>query len=779
MKSIDHRKVDLHKKIDEILKTRKIDAAFLSSKTMDEILEEISIYHQELEYQNKELMRIQEDLEKSQKYYYSLFNEAPIGYVTFHKDYNIHMTNLAFENMVGLDKLELRDISFARLIKEDYQDAFYFHIRKLLKEQSPQSLELVLKTSGQDIFVKIKSNILKKADLSLIRCAVLDISMEKEAERKLRESEEKFRTIIENSNDIIYALSLQGDLIYVSPNWKGLLGHEVDEVKGYNLAFFIHQEDVNRVLACIHRVAQDNCPIEPVEFRVRHKNGQWRYYETRISLVERDAGHLLLGIARDVTERKKMENALKKEKELLRITLSSVGDGIITTDKNGCITMMNQAAQKLTGWNKGESIKEYLHAAAHIFEDREQISETNKFSFLLKRDAAEKYISCSAAPIKNEQNEIQGLAFVLRDVTEEKKKQEEIEFLSYHDQLTGLYNRRFFEEELKRLDTQRNLPLSVVMADVNGLKLTNDAFGYKMGDKLLKKAAEVIKNECRSDEIVARLGGDEFVILLPKTSQETAEKIVDRIKQSISNIRMEFTGLSVSFGWYTKVSTHEDVSETLKNAEDLLFRHKLFESPSIRGKTIRTIISTLHEKNKREELHSQRVSYLCEAMGVAMQLSSREIKELKTVGLLHDIGKVSIDDNVLNKVDSLTQDERNELKRHPEIGYRILSSANDMSEIAEFVLAHHENYDGSGYPKGLKGDEIPLQARIIRIVDAYDAMTNNRTYGSILDKEKVIIELEEGAGTKYDAGLVSIFIKQVLKNLELIKNLNGKTSQNV
>lgn len=779
MKTMDDRKVDLHKKIEEILQTRKIDASFLNSKTMDEVLEEISIYHQELEYQNKELMRIQEDLDKSQKYYYSLFNDAPIGYVTFHKDYTIHMTNQAFENMVGMDKIELRDSSFAKLIREDYQDAFYFHMRKLFKEQSPQSDELVLKTSKGDITVKIKSNILKKADSVIIRCAVLDISMEKEAERKLRESEEKFRTIIENSDDIIYAISLKGDLSYVSPNWKKMLGHEVNEVEGSNITFFIHEDDINKVLESIRNVMEKNYSLAPVEFRVKHKDGHWLYYETKASLVEKDGKHLLLGIARDITDRKKMENALKEEKELLRTTLLSVGDGIIATDKHGFITMMNQAAQKLTGWNRGDNIKSCLQKAADFFEEKDQADEISKFSFNLNQGEEEKHISCTAASIKNENGEVKGLVLVLRDVTEENKRRQEIEFLSYHDQLTGLYNRRFFEEELKRLDTERNLPLSVIMADVNGLKLTNDAFGYKMGDRLLKKAAEIIKNECRSDEIVARLGGDEFVILLPKTSQEMAEKIVARIKEAIAKTKMDFTELSVSFGWYTKEKVKDNVLDTLKNAEDLLFRHKLFESPSIRGKAVRTILSTLHEKNKREKMHSQRVSYLCEAMGVAMQLSCREVKELKTVGLLHDIGKVSIDHNVLNKSGSLTQDEWNELMRHPEIGYRILSSVNDMSEIAEFVLAHHENYDGSGYPKGLKGEEIPLQARIIRIVDAFDAMTNNRTYANVFDEQEIISELQNGAGSKYDPKLVSIFINQVIKNLELIKELNGKTSQNL
>ena len=193
-----------------------------------------------------------------------------------------------------------------------------------------------------------------------------------------------------------------------------------------------------------------------------------------------------------------------------------------------------------------------------------------------------------------------------------------------------------------------------------------------------------------------------------------------------------------------------------------MYKKKLFESPSMRGKTINAIISTLHEKNKREEQHSHRVSALCKSMGKAIGLPEGEIEELKTVGLLHDIGKIAIEENILNKPGKLTDDEWEEIKRHPEIGYRILSTVNDMSEMAEYVLAHHERWDGRGYPKGLKGEEIPFQSRIIAIADAYDAMTSERSYRSALSEEIAIEELQKNAGIQFDPELIRIFIEKVL-----------------
>lgn len=379
------------------------------------------------------------------------------------------------------------------------------------------------------------------------------------------------------------------------------------------------------------------------------------------------------------------------------------------------------------------------------------------FEYKLEISNKEQYFELRM--IKNNEKEVLAIS---RNVTVEKQMEDKLEYLSYHDQLTGLYNRRFFEEELERLDVERSLPLTIIMADVNGLKLVNDSFGHAIGDELLKKVVEVVTKGCRKEDIIARLAGDEFVILLPKTDIYKAEQIVKRIKALASKEKLGSMDISISFGYKTKTNKEEKIQDIFKKAEDHMYKKKLFESPSMRGKTIRTIISTLHEKNKREEQHSHRVSNLCESMGRALGLPEDEIKELTTVGLLHDIGKIAIDENILNKPGKLTDEEWEELKRHPEIGYRILSTVNDMSEMAEYVLAHHEMWNGMGYPKGLKGEEIPLQSRIINIADSYDAMISERSYRSALPEKVAIEELKINAGIQFDPELIRIFIEEVL-----------------
>nr|WP_084156535.1 HD domain-containing phosphohydrolase [Clostridium akagii] len=368
----------------------------------------------------------------------------------------------------------------------------------------------------------------------------------------------------------------------------------------------------------------------------------------------------------------------------------------------------------------------------------------------------------------------QYFAGVAIDITERKKKESEIFYLSYHDQLTGLYNRRFYEEELNRLDTKRNLPLTIVMGDVNGLKLINDSFGHVMGDELIKKVAQLITRACRDDDIIARMGGDEFVIILPKTDALETEKILNRIAYLSLSEKVGATDVSIAFGFETKVNEEEKIENIFKKAEDKMYKKKLFESPGMRGRTIKAIINNLYQKNKREEEHSYRVSELCKKMGKALRLTEYEVEELKTVGLLHDIGKIAIDENILNKQGKLTENERKEINRHPEIGYRILGTVNDMSQMAEYVLAHHERWDGKGYPKGLKGEDIPMVSRIITIADAYDEMTSDKSYGSALTKELAILELQEMAGSNFDPKLVGIFIEKVIPQQEKLKQKRDK-----
>ena len=354
---------------------------------------------------------------------------------------------------------------------------------------------------------------------------------------------------------------------------------------------------------------------------------------------------------------------------------------------------------------------------------------------------------------------------IVRNVTETKKMQLTNEYLSYHDQLTGVYNRRYFEETLIQFDGEKYLPVAIAMVDVNGLKLTNDAFGHQTGDKLLRLVTEILCRNCPTQGVVSRIGGDEFVIICPNTSPDEMAELDRNIYKSVSAEKKKHPILSLSIGWEIKATAEQTMTDIFNKAEEQMYRKKLTESQSSRNQTIQAIMKTLNEKNAREKLHSERVSTISRLIGEAMNLDYGTVKEIETAGLLHDIGKIAVDDDILNKEGRLTDDEYNRIRKHPESSYQILKSINAYAGLAEDVLSHHERWDGKGYPRHLKGEEISLIARIICIADAYEAMTADRAYRSAMAKEHAISELRKYAGTQFDAEIVRIFEEKVSKLL--------------
>jgi diguanylate cyclase (GGDEF)-like protein/PAS domain S-box-containing protein len=349
-----------------------------------------------------------------------------------------------------------------------------------------------------------------------------------------------------------------------------------------------------------------------------------------------------------------------------------------------------------------------------------------------------------------------------QDITEHKRIQSELIFLSYHDHLSGLNNRRYFEEALLKIDTPENLPISIIMCDVNGLKMVNDSFGHHLGDELLKRAAHTISKVGRKNDVIARIGGDEFVVLLPNTTAYETVHIANQMKELASKETIANIELSISYGYDTKTFENQSITEVLSNAENYMYRHKLYERSSIRSKTIDLIMNALFEKSNREAMHSTRVSNLCQMIATNMNFNENAVNQMKIAGLIHDIGKIGVDEKILNKQASLNEEERREVERHPEIGWRLLSSTSEYSELALFILNHHEKWDGSGYPNGLKGEAIPLEARIISVADAYDAMTSERSYHKAVSKEDAILELTSRSGTQFDPVIVDVFVNRVL-----------------
>lgn len=582
--------------------------------------------------------------------------------------------------------------------------------------------------------------------------------------------------LFESIPGYLYVYDETGKLIKWNKKHEEMTGYSAEELAHMTLDQWFEGEDLIRVMAAVEAVYKTG--YGEVDANLITKGGGKLLIRSNGVLMNLDGKRYFTGVGIDITESKRLESALEQESKLLETTLISVGDGVISCDRNGQILFINRVAEELTGWTKNEALGKPFEDVFNIVNDTnhekagnivadvittKSIRELDNQTLLIASDGSERPIEDSAAPIIDEGGEVLGVVVVFRDYTEKKQKLEQIQFLSYHDQLTGLYNRRFYEEELRRMDTLRNLPLSLIMGDVNGLKLVNDSFGHVMGDELLKKAAAVISKSCRADDVVARLGGDEFVVLLPKTDQVVAEEIIARIEKLASKEKVGTMELSISFGFETKYDKDEDIQQVFKKAEDYMYRRKLTESLGMRNKTVGMVIETLFDKYQKEMLHSERVSKLSAELGSKIGLNIKDSHDLKTAGLMHDIGKIGIADGILDKSEKLNDEDWAEIRRHPEIGYRILSSANEFAEIADHILESHERWDGCGYPKGLKGEEISLEARIIAIADAYDAMTKMRFHMESLTVEEAIEEINRCSGTQFDPEIARVFI-DIIKN---------------
>ena len=336
-------------------------------------------------------------------------------------------------------------------------------------------------------------------------------------------------------------------------------------------------------------------------------------------------------------------------------------------------------------------------------------------------------------------------------------------FLGYHDFLTGLYNRTYFEEEKIRFDKAKQLPISFILGDINGLKLINDAFGHFKGDELLIEIAKILKSCCRKEDIISRIGGDEFGILLPRTDSQSAQLVCSRIYDTCKGYALNEGSIypSISLGYATKHSKTETIDGIMMVAEESMSKQKLLESRSAHSSIIASIKITMFEKSQETEEHAERLVQLSKSVGLAMSLSDDQLNELELLSTLHDIGKMGINTDILSKNGKLSEEEWIEIRKHPEVGFRIAQATSELVPIAKYILCHHERWDGKGYPQGIIAENIPLLSRIVAIVDSFDAMTNDRPYRPAMNKDEAMEEIRKNSGTQFDPNISQIFLKLI------------------
>ncbi len=468
-------------------------------------------------------------------------------------------------------------------------------------------------------------------------------------------------------------------------------------------------------------------------------------------------------------EEEKISELYKKLKSLF----DNSPDGIVEFDSNHIVVNVNKAFENIFGYTKeeclGKNLDEILMPEEYRREAQEMTKKLFKNSVLYtegiryRKDGKPLYTLIRGIVIEIDGNVVGGFG-IYTDLTEQKEYKEKLDYISLHDRLTDTYNYNFFIEELKRYSKSRDYPIGIFVVDIDGIQSINDIWGRETGDVLIVNLAQIIKNSFRTADIIARTGGDEFGVILPKTDELTIEEIIQRVEEKVAKFNQENADkgyiLSISYG-YAFAKEEKDLIQIFKLAQESLRKQKLLRKKSSKSQTLNVLIAALGEKDDVTKGHTDRVAELCELVGKELKLAKDKMTNLMLLAEVHDLGKIGIPDRILMKPGKLDDEEWEMMKKHTEIGYRIAKNSPELETIAELILKHHERWDGKGYPLGLKGEEIPIECRILSVVDSFDAMTNQRPYNKPKTFEEAIEEIKKCSGAQYDPKVVEVFLKVI------------------
>jgi len=722
---------------------------------------------------------------KNEEKYRAIISRAPVGIcVADARTGRILEFNEKFASFTGRTAAELQDSDWMHLTLPDkLQEAIDQTTLMNAGKISGFNLEKRLTNpEDSDVWINLYVQRLLTAenDPPLLLCMIEDITEQKKAQDELRISESRLKITQSIANVGNWEVKIGSDHIWASEQALKIYGlsSEIQSLPMKAIQALVDERDKAMLDEAFRAFLEEDAPYD-VEYRIFRANDRTPRILRSTAVLERDEDGSpvkAVGIIKDITEHKNTELALTESNIKLEATLQSTADGIEALDLDGNFFFYNEQFKKMWGLPDHitkESTFSYIYQ--HLSNPNESLTSVQDLLKLLEHEPFRELHLKDGRTFERYANPIvvggavEGYVLSYRDISERKKRENEILYLSYHDQLTGLYNRTFFEVECKRLDSARQLPISVIMGDINGLKLVNDAFGHKEGDKLLIEAAKILSANCRKEDILARTGGDEFCILLPRTSAEDARSICKRIYDDCAKYETradkDVFYMSISLGCATKTEPDVPLDNVLAEAEEYMYKQKLLERESMRSSLLASIKATMFEKSHMTTARAERLVALAKRIGQAMNLTDVQIGELELLSTLHDLGKLSIDDRILDKDEPLTEEEWAVIRKHPEVGYRIALASPELAPIAEYILCHHERWDGKGYPQGLKKEEIPLLSRIVAVLDAYDAMTKGRPHRRVMSKIEAIGELAINAGTQFDPVVTRVFI-EILRDFD-------------
>ncbi len=671
---------------------------------------------------------------------------------------------------------------------------------------------------GRSVFQVVLTPLMVEDEVVEIIGSLHNISELKLMEESLRESETRYRAIFDHARDgiVIFPLATDGPsqpIVDVNQTIVEILGYSKDELLAMSIGDTVVPDERDRSYALRQELVANGQAT--YELNLQRKDGSIIPVEISSRVFDMAGQRLVAAIVRDITDRRKATEAMRyrlmveqavAEVSTLLVTrldvdfdqiLKILGEGVhVSRSYLFRFDHDTETMYKVHEWRdagvpsrmeetQGVRMKEmawfYEQLIRHepvVIDDVNQMPDDAQDAQEFLRRLGVK--SSLNVPVFSGETFYGMLGFsqtddihpwhsgdvdlllassrIIGGYMDQRASQEKIRYLSFYDKLTGLYNKTYFEEELRRLDVPRQLPISMIVGDVNGLKLVNDVFGHQVGDEMLSKVADVFRRACRQDEIIARWGGDEFMVLLPQTDLPSAYEIIGRIRRGCAEVKDAVIQMTVALGAATKEMAGVDMHSVIRAAEEDMYSRKMQESDSVRETVITSLQVKLSQEGYETVAHWQRLQALGLKFGGVLGLGALELEHLRLLAYLHDIGKLTIPAAVVHKAGPLDMDEWKMVRKHPEAGYRIALSSPQLTSVAEYILTHHERWDGRGYPRGISGRSIPYVSRIFALLDAYDMMVNEQPYRSAMSREAALQEILDNGGRQFDPDLSQRFV---------------------
>lgn len=771
------------------------------------------------------LRKIFETAEIEKELLEGLFNQSLLGIVLMDRQYNILKANTKFIEIFGFSKEEAIGENIEDLIVPPENRKLYNRYKKILLEDGSFNGEVIRQSkSGERKYYNLNTLKINLADdITVVYALYEDIDEKKKEEKEIR----ILSKAMLNISDSVVITDKNFKIIKTNKQTEKLFGYTFEELKGQTPDIFNAEEDSVEIQTELYdTIAQGNTFMG--ESLNKRKDGSTFICEYKITPMFDEFGehYAYIGIQRDITERKEAAQKLCSQFKIEQ-AVADISSNFINSDIEDISEAINYALEKIgksfgidrsyifeIDKQKRSMSNTYEWCAKGIEAQKENLQDlpSNNFSWWMEKLQKDDFISIPDIDTMDEEaveektllkkQEIKSLLVLPMKIKGEifgffgfdsvKRKRnfndskitllkvlteiisnafskhisdKKIKELTFKDRLTGLYNRSFVAEEMQRLDSSRQLPISIIMIDINGLKLINDSYGHEKGDQLIKSTAELIKTTFRREDIMARWGGDEFVVFLPKTDKDTALRMMERLEEGCkSKAAAGRIPLSIGIGFAVKERQCEDINFVINKADENMYQDKLRKGKEAKNAIVNRLLKDLADKSFSGPKSKDRIRRLAEKISEKIALTQEQKNDLMQLIDLYHIGETSIPTRVLQKPEKLNKEEWELIKKHPEKGAAIIKSTDSFSHLAKYIKHHHENWDGSGYPDGLAEDEIPLFSRIIHLLDAYDVMLSGRPYKKALSKNEAVEELKRNSSLQFDPKLVNSLLEIVGKN---------------